>query len=692
MKKTTSILLFSAVIFSFLIGSTAQSTSILAATQATIRRVDGATGADTGACGTAAQPCKTIQGAINIAANGDTILVAAGTYQDNESCLDGAPAVVCLINRHLTILGGYTNTNWNAANPTANPTIIDGQNVRRVIQFWGIDSSSASLIIQGLTIRNGYFQGASSGGTGQTFAFGGGMLADRGLLVARDMIFENNTAVGGNTSSAYGGAGSGGGLALRANPASTTLENILFENNEARGGTGPTRGGLAVGGGLYTFDAQLSGSNLTFINNQAIAGSGNGSGTVDGLKADAQGGGAAFQVNSVVNLQNITATGNQAIGGDAPNGDAGGAFGGGIFTELATVTLENINIRENSSTGGDGQNPNKDGSLGEGGGLSLSHSNTTINRATIMNNSTKGGDGTIYEGASGGGGVYSERFSGNTTTIFINTIIGSNTANTGSGSGVGGGGGGYFVNGDDVTLLHTTLANNQIDASGMQGSGIVVINSGSVTLSESIVANHAIDNAIYAQGNNSVSLTNNLFNNNNQDTGGGGTFTGTGSIFSGNPNFVSPGSPSYNFHIGAGSAAINQANGTGTAVDVDNHSRSAFGAPDVGADEYAPIILTVTPGDGSLTLFWNADVALLAGLDHYEIVVSQAGGASPPNEGPSPINAGANTTFSLTGLTNNANYTITIQARNSSNGLIASSNTLVIFPTDDLIFIPSILR
>ncbi|MCB9006627.1 MAG: fibronectin type III domain-containing protein [Ardenticatenaceae bacterium] len=655
-------------------------------------RVDGATGSDTGSCGTVAQPCKTIQGAINIAADGDVILVAAGTYQDAESCLDGVPAVVCLINRHLTILGGYTNTNWSAANPTANPTIIDGQNVRRVMQFWGIDSSSASLTIQGFTIRNGYFQGASSGGNGQTFAFGGGILADRGLLVARDMVFENNTAVGGNTSSAYGGAGSGGGLALRANPAGTTLENILFENNEARGGTGPTRGGLAVGGGLYTFDAQLSGSNLTLINNQAIAGNGNGSGSVDGLKADAQGGGAAFQVDSVINLQNITATGNQAIGGDAPNGDAGGAFGGGIFTEIATVTLENIDIRGNSATGGDGQNPNKDGSLGEGGGLSLSHSNTTINRATIVNNSARGGDGTIYEGASGGGGVYSERFFGSTTTTFINTIIGSNTANTGSGSGVGGGGGGYFVNGDAVTLLHTTLANNQIDATGMQGSGMVVINGGSASLSESIVANHAIDNAVYAQGNNSVSLTNNLFNNNNQNTGGSGTFTGISSIFSGNPNFVSPGSPNYNFHIGAGSAAINQANGTGTAVDIDNHSRTAYGLPDVGADEYAPISLTVSPGDGTLLLFWNADLTLLAGLDHYDIVVTQGGGASPPNEGPSPINAGANTSFTLTGLTNNANYTITIQARNSSNGLIASSNTVVAFPTDDLIFIPSILR
>lgn len=675
-----------------LLFSANQATPVTAAPQATVLHVDISTGTDNGSCGSIAQPCKTIQGAINIAANGDTIRVAKGTYQGNQACLDGLPVVVCLINRHLTILGGYTAGNWNTANPMANPTIIDGQNVRRAIQFWGIDSNSASLTIQGFTIQNGLAQGSSSGGDAQTFAFGGGMIADRGLLIANDMIFKNNTAVGGNTASAHGGAASGGGLSLRGNPVGTTLENIVFDNNEARGGTGPARGGLAVGGGLYTFDANITGSNLTFTNNQAIAGSGSGSGTSGGFKADAQGGGVAFQVDSVVTMKNITAIGNQTIGGNAPNGNAGGAFGGGIFTELATINLENINLRENSATGGDGQNPNTDGSLGEGGGIALSHSNTIINRGTIVNNSARGGDGTIYEGASGGGGVYGERFFGNTTTTFINTIIANNTASTGSGNGVGGGGGGYFANGDDVTLLHTTIAGNQIDASGMQGSGIVVINGGEVTISESIVANHTGQIAIHAQNNNSVSLTNNLFNNNNQDTGGGGTFTGTGSIFSGNPDFVSPGSPNYNYHIDASSAAINQANGTGTAVDIDNHSRTAFGSPDVGADEYAPIILTVSPGDGSLALFWNPDIALLAGLDHYEIIVSQGGGASPPNEGPSPINAGSNTTFALTGLTNNANYTITIQARNSSNGFIASSNTIVIFPTDNLIYMPAILR
>ena len=127
-------------------------------------------------------------------------------------------------------------------------------------------------------------------------------------------------------------------------------------------------------------------------------------------------------------------------------------------------------------------------------------------------------------------------------------------------------------------------------------------------------------------------------------------------------------------------------------VDVDNQNRTAFGTPDLGADEYVPLYLTVQPNDQTLSLSWQADSSLLGGLDRYDIVVSQGGGANPPNEGPSPIDAGSSTTFTLTGLTNDADYTITIQARNGSNGLIASSNTVVAFPTDELLYLPMVVR
>ena len=106
-QKVTVVSLLTVTVIAILLISSTNLTTIQAATQAAVLHVDNTTGADGGSCGTASQPCKTIQGAVNVSVNGDTIRVAAGTYQDNVSCLDNVPAVVCLINRHLTIRGGY---------------------------------------------------------------------------------------------------------------------------------------------------------------------------------------------------------------------------------------------------------------------------------------------------------------------------------------------------------------------------------------------------------------------------------------------------------------------------------------------------------------------------------------------------------------------------------------------------------
>lgn len=704
MTKTKSVLVLLAFTgLLFLFASVKIPTSqILAAPQASTLYVNGTSGSDSASCGPIAQPCRTIQRAVNNSSSGDTIRVAAGTYtySGSSTCLDGvSTAVVCVLSTHLTILGGFTSSNWNTPNPASNVTIIDGQNAHRGVQLHGPTANDASLTIDGFTIQNGRKQGATSGTDGQTFAFGGGMLADRGSVVARNLIVKNNQALGGNTGSTYGGAGTGGGMAFRSNINGVHLENIVFEGNLARGGTGAERGGFGIGGGLYTLDALVTGSNLTFTNNTAQAGSSNGSGSSGSNYADAQGGGAAFHNLTTVTIDTIVAEGNQVLGGDAPNGNAGGSFGGGLYAERATAVLTNLQIEDNLSEGGAGEDPATNSSLGNGGGFAAARSDVTLNQATIVNNIARGGVGQIYWGAGGGGGVYFSGFAEGNTLNLNNSIVADNLAEmgiSGSGSTTGGGGGGLFVNGGLANLTHVTLAQNRLGASPMQGNGIVVINGGTVNLDYSIVANHtSFTNAIalHAQSGNTVNFDTNLLVGNNTNTGGGGVFNNPGSnISSGSPNFVSSGSPNFNYHISAGSAAINQAAGSGTAVDIDNQSRTAFGTPDVGADEYAPLYLTVQPGDQLLSLTWAADTSLLAGLDHYNVVVSQGGGASPPNEGPSPINVGTSTSFVLTGLTNNAQYTITIEARNGSNGLIAASNTVIVKPTDDLVYLPFVRK
>lgn len=652
------------------------------------------TGVNNASCGSTSEPCRTIQYAVNKASTGSTILVAAGTYTGGSTCLTGSTtAVVCALSKHLTILGGYSTSNWSTANPTANLTVIDGQNAHRGVQVYGSTATDASLRMSGFIVQNGRFQGKSSGGDGDTFAFGGGMLVDRAALTLTDVILRSNQAIGGSTGSSYGGAGSGGGLAIRA-AQDVTLTNVTFENNQARGGSGNGRGGYAIGGGLYVYQTVIHGQNLTFTDNTAVAGSSSGSGSVNGERADAQGGAIAVQLGSTATLENVTATNNTATGGNAST-NAGGAFGGAIKVEGAswidnptTFTLTNATLTHNVARAGDAAN----GGIAGGGGLESIHADVTLNRVIVTNNQSLGGDGSSSQGPAGGGGLYLQNIFDNTASATLeNVIVADNVAAVGSGSIVGGGGGGIWLQGIKTAVTHATIANNSLGATYMQGSGLLVLNDGSigvadVDLAYSIVADHSAQNAVHVKSGNRVDFNTVLFSGNAQDSGGDGTITGLSSTFSGVPDFVG------NYRIGDSSAAINAASGSTTAVDVDGQNRTLFTPRDVGADEFAPLELYADGRDQTIYLQWNSDLNLLSGLDHYEIVIAPSGGAAAPNEGPSPINAGSQTTFTLTGLTNDADYTITVRARSGAGSIIATSNTVTIFPTDDIVFLPMIVK
>jgi hypothetical protein len=62
---------------------------------------------------------------------------------------------------------------------------------------------------------------------------------------------------------------------------------------------------------------------------------------------------------------------------------------------------------------------------------------------------------------------------------------------------------------------------------------------------------------------------------------------------SGNPAFVGP--AAWDYHIGSGSAAIDQGTGAGVTSDLDGDSRPQGSGYDIGADEYV----------GALLLWWN---------------------------------------------------------------------------------------
>lgn len=581
------------------------------------------TGTDDAACGGTAAPCRTIQFVVSekVPLRGaGTIKVAAGTYGDVADCPTGtAPnqAVVCILNKQITLLGGYTPPDWDAR--TLNSTTIDGQNTGRGVrlQRTGPNEGTASLEMDGFIVANGLAQGQSSGSDDKIFAFGGGVFAEHGSVVLRDVEFRQNRAIGGATSQSYGGNGAGGALAVNndassiSQVAASSLTRVGFVDNEAGGGTGNNRGGAALGGALFTYFASFTGEGVTFTGNAASAGGTAGTGVAGIEKSDALGGAVAVEQGSTMTLQNVTAMGNQAVAGNAPNGEGGGAFGGAFFAELGTLTLRDAEVRENLSRGGNGANAQTSSSLALGGGIHADHSTVTLERVQVIKNIARSGDGGTNGGAVGGGGIsfiFGKSPANNVDAPFAvtNTVIAKNRAEIGTGTLVGGGAGGVWIQGAAGTIEHSTIAANHLGDDRLHGAGVALIYNPQwqteAAITNSIIADHTDASwdasvygnaAIYAAENTSVDLQRPLFANNVHDTNDGitggfnlppGTFTQASVLTALDADFVAPGDPTNDYHIEASSPARDQALGSTLADDLDGEARPA-GAADIGADE-----------------------------------------------------------------------------------------------------------
>ncbi|HEY1012083.1 MAG TPA: choice-of-anchor Q domain-containing protein [Herpetosiphonaceae bacterium] len=570
-------------------------------------------GANNTACGPISAPCQHIQFAVNKAATGDTILVAAGTYvyrSNYDTCtfLD-TRAVVCFVNKNLTIRGGYSPADWAHQDPDSNPTIIDGQGARRGVA--AVSSNGvAYLTMSGFTIQNGLAQGTDARGNNDFFrqGTGAGIWGQGAAMNLSDMTIQNSIAIGVSSALPAGGAGAGGGVAITSPPAgnSSQLTRVRFINNQARGNQGATRGGVALGGGVFTFGAVLTMDAVTFTNNRAIGGSSNGNGTV-GLQADGLGGAAAFETGTQATIFRMSAEGNHAIGGNAggANGsNAGNGFGGALFLELAAMSVLDSHIAQNESTGGNAFN----GGGGFGGGIHVQNGDVLIERSQIIANRTVSGS----SGAGGrarstaGGGVYLNMEAGASparTGTVNNTIIADNRIDIGQGTVAFGFGGGMIVQGMQATLNHVTFARNTIGAGLNSGAGLVVTATGGgagtpglVTVNHTIFAEHtnaANAPALQVSANSGVTLNRGMFAGNSKNTNGDnlpeqvGTINGFGTMVTAAAGgFVAPGAPSYNYRLQSGSAAIDQATGSTIAVDVDGQPRPGGAGRDIGADEY----------------------------------------------------------------------------------------------------------
>jgi predicted outer membrane repeat protein len=260
---------------------------------------DGVNGDDGNDCKTKATACATIGHAISLAASGDTIQIAAATYQENLS-----------IPFNLTLNGAKAAT-----------TIIDGTNSLNVFTV----GAGISLTLSNLTIERG---------VGYT---GGGGVDNSGTLTVNNSTFYLNTALtggailntgiaiisktsfNGNSPYFFGHSASCGAIDNRS---AMTIRASTFDTNYAQNNF--TSGGAICNSGTLT----ITGSTLT--NNSS---SGNNGGY----------GGAIFTSAGTVTVTNSSFSGNAAT-----------TSGGAIYSEGGTVQISNSTFGNNPETIGGG--------------------------------------------------------------------------------------------------------------------------------------------------------------------------------------------------------------------------------------------------------------------------------------------------------------------------------------------------
>ncbi len=589
-----------------------------------------------GICG-AVSPCfSTIQAAVDAAAMGDEIRVAAGVYSGVNS--QGGKTQVVYLAKDLTLRGGYTTANWTAPDPDTNPTEIAAQTLGRALFI----AENVTAQVEGFLLTYGNATGLAGHNdlSGDRDAGGGIYLKNAVLTLLNSQVLHGYTISGGLGGGLYAanstvtidqtrfednGSDNGGGAYLQDSISDIRdgefIANRVFSMNAtgqgitAQGGdfrfTGNTvdaninSAGSLIDGSVYIREATFRVQDNTVTNSAA-------DGTIRyGSGISIQYAAGVLSGNTVAHNRNqgvavlagdVTMTGNEIAynTGRAPVSGGGVTFSPDPLNSSEFVMSHNHihdNVDNYGTASGAGvylitrvdnpalvaynviqDNLSADGTTlsedGNGGGVSISGDYATLIGNVIQRNFARGYAAANDTRMGGlGGGVY---ISGDAT--LINNIITNNQARF-AGSGV-------YVSGATPYLYHNTIANNiyseSEDGSGVYAAENFVNEPGQPRLYNNIISGHKV--GVFADRedvNSTVFVENVLWHANDVDTGGSGAVF-VNQPFTGDPLYADI--AAFDYHILAGSMAIDHGMLAQIGLDIDLEPR--FGTPDLGADEY----------------------------------------------------------------------------------------------------------
>ncbi len=478
-----------------------------------------------------------LQGALEMAATGDEIWVAAGVYAPTVDVYDGNdPTRSFQMKNGVSINGGFSGneTTRDQRDWESNTTILgadtDGSagfspgNCYHVFYHpvsLGLDESA---VLDGFTITGGFANGR------EPHSYGGGMYNVASSPTLRNCTFRDN----------YASIHGGGILNVNASPA---IVNCTFYGNASDVG----------GGGIYNGMSSPAITDCTFTDNNASTGGGihNSANSTSIVTNTAFSNNNAEYGGGIYNSES-----SQAIDGCTFNDNYAFVHGGTVQNEYSTLTVTNSSFTENEATN-------------SGGGIYNFESSSEIDGCTFDNNYAFARGGAIYN-------LHS--------TLAITNI--SFTENGAADSG-----GGIVNYTSSATIANCSFSKNHADYSG---GGIFNTFSSFVAIANSILwdnsagsEGHEIDNMI-------TGLPTITFSDIAGSGGSGDGWDSTLGIDGGGNIDIDPVfTGDDELHLTADSPCVNAGDNdsipSGIAADIDGDDRIIGQAVDMGADEVVDV-------------------------------------------------------------------------------------------------------